>query len=152
MDAPLHLFRFAVSFSESPLGGGGGGPVDLVAGAFSEVSGIEASIEPKAIKEGGRNYGSHQRVGPVSFATVILKRGVTPAQDLWTWFSLVGNGAYAHRLTATIEVLDIEGNPAFAWSLANALPVKFRAGELNARASEVGVEELHIVHEGLYAA
>ncbi|MCK7481423.1 MAG: phage tail protein [Candidatus Moduliflexus flocculans] len=35
---------------------------------------------------------------------------------------------------------------------ANALPVKFRAGELNARASEVGVEELHIVHEGLYAA
>ena len=35
------------------------------------------------------------------------------------------------------------------WGLARALPVKFKAADLNARGSEVGIEELHLAHEGL---
>jgi hypothetical protein len=29
------------------------------------------------------------------------------------------------------------------------MPVKFRAGDLSARATDVAIEELHLVHEGL---
>jgi hypothetical protein len=32
------------------------------------------------------------------------------------------------------------------------MPVKFKAADLNARGSEVGVEELHLAHEGLALA
>ena len=35
------------------------------------------------------------------------------------------------------------------WTLENAMPVKFKAGDLNARGTEVAIEELHLVHEGL---
>ena len=35
------------------------------------------------------------------------------------------------------------------WTLRRAMPVKFKAADLNARGTDVGVEELHIVHEGL---
>ena len=35
------------------------------------------------------------------------------------------------------------------WRLKNAMPVKFRVGDLNAKGSDVAVEELHLVHEGL---
>ena len=35
------------------------------------------------------------------------------------------------------------------WVLDRALPVKFKAAEFNAKGSEVGIEELHLAHEGL---
>ncbi|HVG18990.1 MAG TPA: phage tail protein [Blastocatellia bacterium] len=148
---PLHVFRFEVDFKEDPLKAGGGtANVPLCSGAFSECTGLEATMEPKVIKEGGRNYGAAQRVGPVTFATVVLKRGMTTTRDLWTWFDMVTNGGkYAYRLSAFITVYGAEGTPALKWKLEKALPIKFKAADLNARGTEVGVEELHLAHEGL---
>ena len=89
-------------------------------------------------------------------ATVVLKRGMTRARDLWAWWSLFAgagvdrpNGAFAHRLTVRITMLDIDGTPLLVWKLARAMPIKFKAADLNARAAEVGIEEIHLVHEGL---
>lgn len=166
---PLHAFRFHVEFVREAIDGKGGGQAggaaeDLCEGAFSEVTGLEASMEAKAIKEGGRNYGVHQRAGQVSFATVVLKRGMTRARDLWQWWALFAGaqadktsstdattgGAYAHRLTVRITLQDIGANPVIRWRLERAMPVKFKAADFNGRATEVGIEELHLAHEGLY--
>jgi phage tail-like protein len=148
--APLHVFRFQVDFREAPLkGGSSGGVVSLCGGAFSECTGLEATMEPKVIKEGGHNFGAHQRMGPVTFGTVVLKRGMTSNRDLWRWFSLVGEGAYAIRLTARVSMRDGEGKRVLAWELERAVPVKFKAADLNGKGTEVGIEELHIAHEGL---
>ncbi len=38
--------------------------------------------------------------------------------------------------------------PIMAWQLAHAMPVKFKFADLNAKGTEVGIEELHFVHEG----
>jgi len=150
MLAPLLPFRFQVDFAEDPLGkAGGSSSVRLCSGAFSDCSGLEATMEPKVIKEGGRNYGAVQRSGPVSFATVILKRGMTTTRDLFQWFSMVGNGAYAYRLAATITMFDSTGKGVLSWHLDKALPIKFKAGDLNAKGNEVAIEELHLAHEGL---
>ena len=35
------------------------------------------------------------------------------------------------------------------WALRRALPVKFKAADLDARGTEIGIEELHLAHEGL---
>ncbi|MCP3963675.1 MAG: phage tail protein [bacterium] len=149
---PLHVFRFQVDFEEDLLGAEAGGQSQpLCSGAFAECSGLEATMEPKVIQEGGRNYGAAQRMGSVSFATVVLKRGMTVNRHLWEWFKLVSNGAYAHRLSATVTLSDNAGQQVLAWKLRRALPVKFKTADLNARGSEVGVEELHLVHEGLEA-
>lgn len=149
--APLQVFRFQVDFKQVSLSGGaGGGSVALCSGAFSECSGLEATMEPKVIKEGGHNHGVNQRAGPVTFATVILKRGMTATRDLWNWFDLVSRqGKYAYRLEAVITLFDHAGQGILAWKLENALPVKFKAADLNAKGTEVGIEELHVVHEGL---
>ena len=119
------------------------------AGAFAECTGLEATMEPKVIKEGGANYGAAQRVGPVTFATVVLKRGMTSTRHLWEWFALVAGGASPYRLDARIEMRNVAGLAVLAWRLDNALPVKFKAADLNAKGSEIGVEELHLAHEGL---
>lgn len=148
---PLHVFRFQVDFREDPFTSGGTpAEVALCSGAFAECTGLEATMEPKVIKEGGRNYGAAQRVGPVTFATVILKRGMTTTRDLWRWFEMVSDSSkYAYRLTATITMFDTAGDAVLAWRLAKALPIKFKSADLNAKGTEVGVEELHLAHEGL---
>lgn len=152
---PLHMFRFHVSFSRAVLPGAAGtaaGEVDVCSGAFAECSGLEATMEPKVIKAGGANYGAAQRAGPVSFATVVLKRGITRTRHLWDWFALVAGGASAYRLDVRIAVQDSAGETALAWRLDRALAVKFKAADLDAKGGEIGIEELHLVHEGLRLA
>lgn len=149
-DYPLRGFRFQVDFKEQMLTNETeGGEVLLCSGAFSECSGLEVTMEPKAIKEGGRNWGAAQRMGAITFGTVVLKRGLTTTADLWAWFSLVGEGAYAQRLNVTITQFDQSGKGVFSWTLLKAMPIKFKAPDLNASNNEVAIEELHLVHEGL---
>lgn len=148
---PLHVFRFHVDFKQDALRGKPrASSVPLCSGAFSECTGLEATMEPKEIKAGGLNWGPAQRAGPVTFATVVLKRGMTSTRDLWQWFQLVGGGAYAYRLSAEIQMRDTRDRTVLTWVLRRALPVKLKAAELNARGTEVGVEELHLAHEGLH--
>lgn len=145
---PLPVFRFHVHFEQAAPDGGRAAP--LCGGAFAECHGLEATMDAKAIKEGGSNYGPAQRPGQVSFATVVLRRGLTPAQDLWRWWELTtGRAQFAYRLSAMVNVYGVDGRAALAWRLDRALPVKFKAADLNARGTEVGVEELHLAHEGL---
>lgn len=146
---PYHVFRFQVDFDQNPISGSANSAVPLCSGAFSDCTGLEATMEPKVIKEGGRNYGVIQRSGPVTFATVILKRGMTKTRDLYHWFDLVGNGAYAYRLAATITMFDPLGKGLLSWRLEKALPVKFKAADLGAKNTEIGIEELHLAHEGM---
>jgi phage tail-like protein len=145
---PLVGFRFQVVFRAEPFTGTGGDPVPLCQGAFAECTGLEASMEAFAIREGGANYGEAQRIGTTSFATVVFKRGMTRSRDLWTFFHLVAGGGYAQRLTATVEMFDHAGAGVLAWTLRRALPVKFKVADLAATATEAAVEELHCVHEG----
>lgn len=139
-------FRFRVALYD-----GEGGNL-LCRGAFSEVSGLEATMAPKALKEGGRNWGEVQLSGPTTFAPVILKRGITELADLWQWFDVsTRQSNYALRLSGTIDVYHPEDpdKPLLRWRITNALPTKFKGPDLSATASQVAIEELQLVHEGL---
>ena len=154
---PFGAFAFHVHFAPSE----GSGPMDgidaAVSGGFAEVTGLEATMEARVIKEGGRNYGVHQRPGQVTFATVVLKRGMIESRHLWRWWALwagadgAENGGWGRssRCNVTIALLH-DRRPVLGWRLEHAMPVKFRAGDLNARGTEVAIEELHLVHEGLH--
>ena len=150
LSTPLHVFRFHVDFmTDSVNSSGASQPVSLCQGAFSDCTGLEATMEPKAIREGGLNYGSDQRPGVVTFSTVVLKRGYSSSSDLWTWFQSVNSGGYAQRLGVIINVYELDGTASLAWQLDRALPIKFKASDLNAKGADVGIEELHLIHEGL---
>ena len=128
----------------------------LCQGVFSEVSGLEMTMEPKVITEGGRNWGEVQRAGLTRFSPVVLKRGVTEMNDLWSWFDATTRGSnYGYRLSGEIRVLgrtlDTEGNreTLMIWKLAGVLPTKFKGPDLSSVANQVAIEELQLVHEGL---
>lgn len=140
---------------------------DSILGAFSEVSGLEASMEHKVLRQGGVNYGARMLAGPVSFGTVVLKRGVARSQTLWRWWSMFagadkvsdGRPVKANRSDVMIGLIAQDGDAkkahrsvAMGWKLRNAMPVKFRVADLNAKGTDVAIEELHLVHEGLDVA
>jgi phage tail-like protein len=150
---PVGNFRYELVFTEHKLTSEDASTTtkSLAGGAFAECTGLEVTMEPKVIKEGGMNYGAHQRVGAVTFATVILRRGITLNADLWDWFNQVTlRGSYTHRMDIDIRHLDFDGKTVVrTWHLDRALPVKFKSSDLNAKGGEIAVEELHLVHEGL---
>lgn len=156
---PLNIFRFRVEFSDPNQSS-----VPLCSGLFSECSGLEATMEPKVVKQGGANYGANQLPGAVTFSTVILKRGLTTELHQWQWWDLVNRQyKYAYRLNAKITLLAPAASPRdhtaaapeplyanqIEWELLRALPIKFKSPDLNATSSDVGIEELHLAHEGL---
>lgn len=146
---PLQVFRFRVDFTQVSINPGTTGQVvKICQGAFAECTGLEATTEVKAIKEGGRNYGVAQRAGNTTFATVVLKRGIG-MPDLFTTFNTVATGGFAVRLEVTITVFSPDGTGVMAWELENAMPIKYKFADLNAKGTEVGIEELHLAHEGL---
>lgn len=127
----------------------------LCSGYFSEVSGLEITMEPRAIQVGGRNWGEVQRVGLTRFSPIVLRRGVTRLGDLWTWLDATTRGAnYGLRLQGEIKVYDgyINGEtfePVLIWKLDRVLPTRFKGPDLSATANQVAIEELTLVHEGL---
>lgn len=145
-------FRFLVNLQDSRSGN------LLCSGAFSEVSGFELTMEPRSIPEGGRNWGEHQRSGVTRFSPIVLKRGVTHVNDLWSWFDVSTRGAnYGYRMHGEIVLLgnptgpeeNDRNNPVMTWKLTGVMATKFKGPDMNATASQVAIEELHLVHEGL---
>jgi phage tail-like protein len=156
-------FRFRVSFSHQYAPAAVGkenakNKFDLVAckGEFSEITGLEFNTTPKTIKEGGRNWGDVQLTTPVTFSNLVLKRGITRDTELWRWYRFIyRTGVYAYRADCIIEVLEPYRSEAgedivrMRWIARNCVPVKFKGSDLNATASGVAIEELHLAHEGL---
>jgi phage tail-like protein len=48
--------------------------------------------------------------------------------------------------------MDCEGNPAARWEFVEAWPSKYDAPDLNATGTDVAIETLEIVHEGMKRA
>jgi phage tail-like protein len=149
---PLHVFKFEVDFFTDSLSSGGSNTqFQVCSGSFAECTGLEATMEPKTIKEGGRNYGAAQRAGGTTFATVVLKRGISSNQNMYQIFNTLSTGTFAPRMQVTINVFDVDGTAVMAWQLDKAMPVKYKFSDLNAKSAEIGIEELHLVHEGLWS-
>lgn len=128
----------------------------LCRGLFSEVSGLELTMEPRAIAVGGRNWGEVQRVGPTRFSPIVLKRGVTEINDMWDWFDATTRGNnYGYRLQGEIRVLggelndDGEAKAVMVWKLEGVLPTRFKGPDLSSTSNQVAIEELTLVHESL---
>ena len=145
--APLAVHRFAVEIAVP------GSAERLCGAAFAECGGIELSVEALAIHEGGG--GQVLLPGARSHGLVTLRRGLTGDLDLWRWAGAFPRGdAGAQggdlRPDARVTVLAADGvTPRISFLLHRCLPVRLRAPALDARASAVAIEELHLAYESL---
>jgi len=143
-DAPFTAFRFEVVLDlEDPVGGL---TSPLCEAAFAECDGLEMTMEPKTIESGGVNNRQIHLIGPVKFAQLTLKRGMTSNLQLWTWLALTAQGTVAPA-SGTVTMWDTDSAPVIEFALQKCLPVRMRAPSLNAKDGLVAVEELALVYE-----
>ena len=60
--------------------------------------------------------------------------------------ALTGSAVAGPEPGITLQAND--GTPLMTWNLTRCLPTRFKVADLGAAKGEVGVEELHLVHEG----
>jgi len=151
-DTLLSRFRFLVQIDLSGQGGDEG--LAQGDGAFSEVTGLELTIEPTTFREGGYHLGPRQLIGKTTTTALVLKRGVSLNAAFWTWIQRCTNGTYPlPYVSGAIHVQPPDGDASgdeAVWTFVNGIVTKVKSADLNATtAQDVPIEELHIVHEGL---
>ena len=120
----------------------------VVSAGFSEVCGLTAEIEPIDYREGADPVHVRKLPGLRKFSNVTLKRGLTSNRDLWSWFKSGLQGALQRR-AVSIVLLDDDKSPVARWTLRDAWITKWEGPHLVATGSDVAIETIELVHEGL---
>jgi phage tail-like protein len=124
----------------------------LTVGGFSELSGLQSEIETTPFREGGLNTHTHQLPGPARYPqNLVLKRGLTTDDTLWTWYESAASGKIT-RHNATIYLLKLTNEPALAWNVLDAYPVRWSGPDFRADSSALAFETIELVHRGIIKA
>lgn len=134
---PLPAFYFKVVVA--------GSPVDSET-SFQEVRGIGAELDTEEVVEGGENRFVHRLPKAVKHPQLELKRGITAADSkLADWCRSIFESGWSQPIKpalVTVYLLDENGNPARAWTFADAYPVKWEVDEFKSTKNEVAIESI----------
>lgn len=130
--------------------------------AFSEVSGVESSVDVIEFRQGNAHSLSTVKIpGLVKHGNITLKFGYTLDSAFKTWIMECVSETRGEmpRAKVSIELIDINGGaPSQAvtsiqgsrvWVLTNAWVTKYSAPDLNSTASEVAIESVELAYEEL---
>lgn len=121
----------------------------LLAGGFSECTGLQVETEVFDYREGGRNDYVHRFAGPTKYPPLILKHGVTLIDGLWGWHQELVQDRKVTRRSGTVYLLDKQQIPVMWWDFKEAFPVKWSGPDLRADAATVAIESVELSHRGL---
>lgn len=117
-------------------------------GAFTECSGMGVTVHALRYGE-GRSPVVRRIPGPVEYADVTLRYGLTSSRELWNWMQSAVSGR-VERKNVSIVLLDADGTrPVLRWNLNNAWISKWRGAPLDALAQEIAIESVTLVYETL---
>jgi phage tail-like protein len=119
----------------------------LIAG-FSECTGLETQLETEDYREGGLNDRIRKFPSRVSWSNIVLKTGIGLTDDLWNWHVAYANGNGKRRDGIIVLENDLH-MPLKMWQFTRGLPVRYAGPVFNAKTSEVAIESIEIVHEGI---
>jgi phage tail-like protein len=145
-ERPYVQFNFLVDL--------GTGTTDGPEAGFQEVSGIGMEVTVSEYRNGNEKENSVRKITGMNKSTdVTLKRGVIGSLNLYRWLDQIRNGDQAAYRTVVIQ-LQNEDHTAVVqeWKLLRARIIKHTSGPLNAKGTDVAMEELVLAYERLEMA
>ncbi len=135
---PYRNFRFKVEIDGIQLKGG-----------FAEATIPDSTTDPVDYREGTDLPSQRKLSGLTKYGNITLKKGLTDSMDLYNWRkSVEDTGAIKARKNISLILVDEEGNDKARWDIIEAWPTKCASSGFSAKANEVVIETLEIVHEG----
>jgi len=142
-ERPYTQFNFLVDL--------GTGTSDGFEAGFQECSGISMSVDVIEYRNGNERENTPRKLtGLTRVSDVTLKRGIIGSLGLYHWIDQIRNGDQAAFRTVLIQ-LQNEDHTAIvmSWKLLRARIVKHTSGPLNAKGTDVAMEELTLAYERL---
>lgn len=120
---------------------------------FRECSGLDSTQDPIEYREGNEGLTARKLPGLNKYSNISLKWGITDDAELWDWRQQVMDGNIdGARKNGSIVLMDDTGEEKVRWNFREGWPTKWTGPSLNATGSDIGIESLDIVHEGLVKA
>lgn len=142
-DRPYPQFNFLVNL--------GTGKTDGPEAGFQECSPIGMSVDVIEYRNGNEKENSPRKLtGLNRVSDITLKRGIIGSLNLYQWLDQIRNGDQAALRTVVIS-LQNEDHTAIVttWKLLRARIIKHTSGPLNAKGTDVAMEELTLAYERL---
>ena len=142
-ERPYVQFNFLVDL--------GDGVTDGPQAGFQECSNIGMEVTVAEYRNGNEKENSVRKITGMNKSTdVTLKRGVIGSLNLYAWLNDIRNGNQAAIRNVTIQ-LQSEDHTATVqtWKLMRARIIKHVSGPMNAKGTDVAMEELTLSYERL---
>ncbi len=142
-ERPYVQFNFLVDLGTGNTEGADAG--------FQEISGIGMEVTVSEYRNGNERENSVRKITGLNKSTdVTLKRGVIGSLTLYKWLDQIRNGDQNALRTVVIS-LQSEDHSAVVqtWKLIRARIIKHSSGPLNAKGTDVAMEELTLAYERL---
>lgn len=133
------------------------GQNDHIDGFFLECQGFKRTQDAIEIAEvtsnkwGAATNGQVVRTkipGNVKSGNITLKRGMTNSLTIWKWFEAVQEGKWSEqRKNASLVIYNQKSIEQARFELAGAWPVSYKMTDVNARSSEIEIEEIEVAFE-----
>jgi len=142
-ERPYVQFNFLVDL--------GTGNTDGPQAGFQEVSGIGMEVTVAEYRTGNAKENSVMKItGLNKSSDVTLKRGVIGSLDLYQWLDQIRNGDQNALRNITIQLQNEDHTSVVqTWKLMRARITKHTSGPLNAKGTDVAMEELVLAYERL---
>ncbi len=123
------------------------------AAGFQKCSELSYEVAKVEYFEGGSLI-PDKSPGRVTYSDVTLERGATRSQEMFDWAKEVANAASQSGLIdpqykRTVDIIqqDRDGTTLRRWTLFNAWPIKFVAGEWDNDADENNIEMIVLTYD-----
>ena len=142
-DRPYVQFNFLVDL--------GTGNTDGPEAGFQEMSNIGMEVTVSEYRTGNSKENSVRKITGLNKATdVTLKRGVIGSLNLYQWLNDIRNGNQTAERTVTISLQNEDHTQVVqTWKLLRARIIKHTSGPMNAKGTDVAMEELVVAYERL---
>jgi phage tail-like protein len=142
-DRPYVQFNFLVDL--------GTGTTEGPEAGFQECSNIGMEVTVAEYRNGNEKENSVRKITGLNKSTdVTLKRGVIGSLNLYQWLNDIRNGNQNAERTITIQLQNEDHTQVvLTWKLLRAKMIKHVSGPVNAKGTDVAMEELTIAYERL---
>ena len=142
-DKPYVQFNFLVNL--------GDGNTDGPEAGFQECSNIGMEVTVSEYRRGNDKENSVRKITGLNKATdVTLKRGVIGSLNLYKWLDDIRNGNQNAERTVIVQLQNEDHTEVVqTWKLLRARIIKHVSGPMNAKGTDVAMEELTIAYERL---
>lgn len=142
-DRPYVQFNFLVNLGDGTSEGPEAG--------FQEVSGLGMEVTVAEYRNGNEKENSVRKITGMNKATdVTLKRGVIGSLNLYKWLDQIRNGDQGALRNVVVQLQNEDHSAVVqTWKLLRARIIKHTSGPLNAKGTDVAMEELTLSYERL---